>query len=237
MARAVTHGTVRARHNDEAMKRAVAVSPHLDNAVLACGATLAGLAAGGWELTLVTVFAGGAALAARREDDRVAAERLGVGAVVHLPLEHADAARVAAQLGPALDAARPERIFAPLGLTGDRTAIDALAWLGHPAPIVRWRDGPAGRPLPDERGIPVAAQLERKLDACAAYGHQVAAHGGEEHLRTALRAFHAAEGRRLGVDGPAEALLEPPPDRRRRRPGGEADDKAALVRALRGVRR
>lgn len=236
------------------MKHAVVVSPRLGDAVVACGATLAGLSAGGWQLTLVTVFtaadrltpAGDADEVARRRDgDRVAAGVLGVAEVAHLPLapprvaaDDRAAAAAAAALGPVLDAARPDRVFAPLPAAAHderRVTGDALRWLDHPAPVVRFRNvaeavregGPGPVPLPDERGIPVAALLDRKLDACAAYGPAAPA-------RDALRAFAEAEGRRLGADGPAEALVEPAKDRRKRRPGEDEDDKAALVRALRG---
>lgn len=217
------------------MRRALALSPRVGDAVFGCGATLAGLAGGGWHVTLVTAFAPGDP--AVRDEDHVAAHLLGLADVVQLaPPPTADrAAGVAAALGPALDAALPDRLFAPLEPVDaqQRAAIDGLAWLGHPAPVVRWRDlrTATGRPLPDERGIPIAAALlERKLAACAAYAS----------LRPdpeALRAAHAREAARLGVQGAAEALLEPPRDRRRRRPGSEADDRAALVRALRGATR
>ena len=212
------------------MKRAVAVSPRPGDAALSCGATLAGLAAGGWHVTLVTVFA------ASSDADRRAAEVLGLAEVLTLGVgTGSPASVVAAQLGPVLDAALPDRVFAPRGIDEhpDRIAVvAALRVLDHPAPVVRWRDTPhalelpATPPLPDERGIPVGPLLGRKLDACAAYD------AGE--LREALVAFAEAEGRRLGAGGPAESLVEPVRDTRKRRPGQEEDDKAALVRALRG---
>ena len=91
-------------------RRCVAVSPHLDDAVLSAGATLAHLVAGGWHVRLVTVFTasvpdpqgfalacqtdkGLAAevdyLALRRDEDLAAAAALGVADVVHLPLAEA----------------------------------------------------------------------------------------------------------------------------------------------------
>jgi hypothetical protein len=186
-------------------------------------------------LGAVVVTAGAAA------EDRDAAARLGLAGAVRLDVgAGADAARVAAALGPALDAARPDRIFAPLP-TGERTpAIEALAWLAHPAPVVRFRDAavalhaPPPVPLPDERGIPIAPLLDRKLDACTAYRSRVAdLVGAAGALGPALTAFHQAEGRRLGVDGPAEALVEPPPDPRReraRRAEAEREERVALAR-------
>jgi LmbE family N-acetylglucosaminyl deacetylase len=221
------------------MKRAVAVSPRPGDAVLSCGATLAGLAAGGWAVTVVTVFDAG-----EEDRDRRAGALLGVGEVVGLGLARgggATSAQVAAALGPVLDGARPDRVLAPLGSDPDAasaTALDALAWLAHPAPAVRWREvphalrAPAAKPLPDERGIPIAAQLERKLGACAVFAAPLG-FGDAGALRAALTAFHAAEGRRLGVDGPAEALVEPPRDPRReraRRAEAEREERAALAR-------
>jgi len=229
------------------MRRAVAISADLGDAVVGCGATLSGLAAGGWHVTLVTAFAApdphasaedAAALAARREADHAAAAALGLAGVVHLALaavpvaDERATARLAAALDPVLAAAQPERVFAPLGASAGAAhllTLGALRWLDHPAPVVRYREAVHGRPaaLPDEHGIPVARTLERKLAACAAYGAPPAG----EVEQVAL-----AEGRRLGVDGPAEALVEPARDTKKRRPGSEEeDDKAALVRALRGA--
>jgi LmbE family N-acetylglucosaminyl deacetylase len=233
------------------VKRAVVVSPNLADAVLACGATLAGLAAGGWRLTLVTAFAGGAddRAAVLRDEDHAAASALGIAEVVHLPLaggrtDERAPAHAAAALGPVLDGAQPDRVFAPGATAGhvDHVAtVAALRWLDHPAPVVRFRDAPAAAgepgppPLPDERPIPVAALLPRKLDAAGAYATLAAERfGGVPELHAALTAYAEAEGRRLGADGPAEALVEPRRDTRKRRPGQDEDDKAALVRALRG---
>jgi LmbE family N-acetylglucosaminyl deacetylase len=202
-------------------------------------------------------------MALRREEDRAAAAVLGVAEVVHLPLAEAPhrgygspadlfgrvraddvaAARIAAALGPVLDRIGPDRIFAPLGLGGHvdhRVTIDALAWLRHPAPVVRWRDAPyalrepvAGR-RGDETGIPIAGQLARKLDACAAYRSQLGFQfGGEAAMRAQLTAFAEAEGRRLDAGGPAEALVEPGPDPRRERAEraeAERRDRAALAK-------
>ena len=92
------------------MRRAVAVSPHLDDAAFSAGGVLAGLAAAGWDVALVTVFTAtvpeptGFALACqtdkgfgpevdymalRRDEDHAAAAVLGLGEVVHLPLPEA----------------------------------------------------------------------------------------------------------------------------------------------------
>jgi LmbE family N-acetylglucosaminyl deacetylase len=266
------------------VKRAVAVSPHLDDAVFSAGGVLAGLAAGGYDVSLVTVFTGSVAepsgfatrcqtdkgippevdyMALRRDEDLRAVALLGLEEAVHLDLPEAPhrgyhsaeelfhrvrpgddgAARVAAALGPVLDARRPDLVLAPLG-TGEHVdhlvVTEALRWLDHPAPLVRWRDlpyalrEPATKPRTDERGIPVDGHLDRKLAACAAYGSQLGFQfGGEERMREQLTAFAYAEGTRLGVDGPAESLVEPPPDRRRekaKREEAERQDRVALAK-------
>lgn len=89
--------------------RAVAISPHLDDAVFSAGGTLALLADAGWDVTLVTCFTASVPnptgfalstqldkglsadvdyLALRRDEDRAAAADLGV-VPVHLPLPEA----------------------------------------------------------------------------------------------------------------------------------------------------
>ncbi len=268
------------------MKRAVAVSPHLDDAVFSAGGVLAGLAAGGWDVALVTVFTAtvpepsGFALACqtdkgigpevdymalRRDEDHAAAATLGLAAgdVVHLPLAEAPhrgygsaaelfgrvrpddpaAARAAAALGPVLDRVAPDRVLAHAAVGGHvdhLVVVEALAWLAHPAPVVRWRDTPYAlretltRPQADEVGIPIGPHLGRKLDACAAYASQLGFQfGGEAAMREQLTAFAEAEGRRLDAGGPAESLLEPPPDPRRERARAaeaEREDRALMAK-------
>jgi LmbE family N-acetylglucosaminyl deacetylase len=211
------------------MRRAVAVSPRPGEAAIACGATLAGLARGGWEVALVTVFDDG-----DRDADHRAAEALGVAEVVHLGItrspiddEETVAARVAAALGPVLAGLQADRVLAPLDPERDLdriAAVNGLRWADHPAPVVRWRHPLVSTPpLPDERGIPIGPLLEAKVAACAAYGVTA-----EVVHEAAL-----AEGRRLGVDGPCEALVEPPMDKRREREAraqAEREDRAALAR-------
>lgn len=91
-------------------RRAVAVSPHLDDAVFSAGASLAALAAQGWDVRVVTAFTAsvpaptGFALACqtdkglaadvdymglRRAEDAEALRRLGLPAPVHLAFAEA----------------------------------------------------------------------------------------------------------------------------------------------------
>jgi LmbE family N-acetylglucosaminyl deacetylase len=107
------------------------VSPHLDDAVLSLGATIARAVRGGSSVSVVTVFAGdeastepaddwtrrcgfatvGEAYRTRREEDRRAMAQLGAMAE-HLPLDvGADDDEILSLLGPALGAA--EAILVP----------------------------------------------------------------------------------------------------------------------------
>ncbi|WP_232631714.1 PIG-L deacetylase family protein [Methylobacterium sp. Leaf118] len=92
------------------MPIALAISPHLDDAAFSAGGTLARLAAGGWQVVMVTVFTASVAnprgfalacqldkglsaetdyMALRRGEDRNAAAALGIDAPIHLPFREA----------------------------------------------------------------------------------------------------------------------------------------------------
>ncbi len=92
------------------MPLALAVSPHLDDAVFSAGGTLAHLAADGWTVVMATVFTASVAapkgfalacqldkglpadvdyMALRRDEDIAAAAHLGIEAPVHLPFREA----------------------------------------------------------------------------------------------------------------------------------------------------
>lgn len=92
------------------MPVALAVSPHLDDAVFSAGGTLAHLARGGWRVVMATVFTASVAvpqgfalacqldkglpadvdyMALRRDEDVAAAWHLGIEAPVHLPFREA----------------------------------------------------------------------------------------------------------------------------------------------------
>ena len=91
-------------------RRALALSPHLDDAVFSCGGTLAMLARQGWHVTIATLFTQsvknpqGFALACqtdkglgpeidymalRRNEDVAACHALGIAAPIHVPLPEA----------------------------------------------------------------------------------------------------------------------------------------------------
>jgi LmbE family N-acetylglucosaminyl deacetylase len=235
----------------------LALSPHLDDAVFSCGATLAWLADHGVHVALVTAFtrsvpdAGAFAVACqtdkglhpdidymalRRAEDHAAAEVLGITEVIHLDLPEAPhrGYNSATELFRApheddtIDRAlytrldelgQPELVLAPRGLGGHvdhRQLIKAIPERWTPATML-YRDTPYTlRIAPTaqdaaDRPAPIAAQLDRKLDACAAYATQLGFQfGGETAMRHALRRFAQSEGRRLGAGGPAEALAVPP---------------------------
>lgn len=92
------------------MPVALALSPHLDDAVFSCGGTLATLAEAGWKVVMATIFTAtvpdpqGFALACqtdkglgpeidymalRRDEDRRAADALGIAPPLHLPFREA----------------------------------------------------------------------------------------------------------------------------------------------------
>jgi LmbE family N-acetylglucosaminyl deacetylase len=174
-------------------------------------------------------------MALRRAEDGRAADILGVAEVLHLdlpeaphrgylsarelfgPLRSEDDVEVAlrqrlVELGDA------ELVLAPRGL-GDhvdhRQLVNAAAnaW---PCRTRSYRDIPyALRTARPDRGedcpVDVAGLLGQKLDACAAYATQLGFQfGGEAAMRHALSDFAAREGRRLGAQGPVEALSRCP---------------------------
>ncbi|MBV9916396.1 MAG: PIG-L family deacetylase [Solirubrobacterales bacterium] len=129
---------------------------------------------------------------------------------------------VAEALGRLLEQMTPDRVLCPLGVgahVDHLVVIEALDRLG--VTTERWRDVPYVlrdadpahvanelRVSLSERPVGLSeAELERKLDACAAYATQLGFQfGGEQPMRRAIRAFADTEGARLGCDGPAEAL-------------------------------
>ena len=201
------------------LERIVVVSPHLDDAVLGT-ADLLGSHPGS---TVITVFAGapeaypdpptewdaaggfGAGddvLAARREEDRSALEVLGarpvwLDAVDWQYLDDRERAPVeglAALLGPALRAAAPTAVFAPMGIANpdhDRTGDAArsliprfgdVSWFAyedagykHLPGLLAWRVSSLFRSgiWPTPAVVPVRPDPDRKRAAVACYRSQV----------------------------------------------------------------
>lgn len=168
------------------MKTALFVSPHLDDVAFSCGGTLAAMAEQGWHTIMATCFTAtvpaptGFALACqldkglgsgidymalRREEDREAADILGVGSLRWLDLPEAphrgyDSAPalfaglrdgdeiwrdLAARLQLLIEEAAPDQIFAPQGLGGHadhRQTIRAVQAVADTVPVAWYRDTP-----------------------------------------------------------------------------------------------
>lgn len=168
------------------MPKALALSPHLDDAAFSVGGTLATLAAAGWDVTMATIFTAsvpepkGFALACqtdkgldadvdymalRREEDRRAADALGIRLPVHLPFREAPHRGYGSApelfggtlddddiVGPLAEAVSglvlrhdPDLVLAPQAVGGHADHIQlvrAIREAGHVAPILWWRDFP-----------------------------------------------------------------------------------------------
>lgn len=203
------------------MARIVAVAPSLADAVQSAGGTLASHAAGGHEVTVVTVFEE----LARDEQVARIAELLGLHGLVGVGLpvagargyegdEHAgsrddDDALAAAGAAVAVTIGRlePDVLLAPLGLTGhvdaqiiDRAlaalSADALRWVDLPYALARTPGAPLG--AGQVVAVPISGQLAAKRAACELLP-------GADASR--LVSFAESEGARLGAGGPVELLL------------------------------
>jgi len=193
-------------------RRALFVSPHLDDAVFSAGAVIERLEA---HTILLTVFTGSVAdpqgfalacqtdkgiapevdyMALRRAEDERAAEILGVDEVVHLGLleaPHRGYGTAEALFGPLRDAIElhlppADAVCVPQGIGGHVDHLAVIAAVGDRA-THRWRDLPYGLRAPDEGGGEAVAPTPRKLDACAAYASQLGFQfGGEAAMRAAL---------------------------------------------------
>lgn len=178
---------------------ALFVSPHLDDAAFSCGGTMALLAQRGWYTVLATVFtrsvdeptgfalecqldkglpADADYMALRREEDRLFAERVGVGRVVWLDLPEAPHRgyasapalfsgilegdevwrEVASRLAGLLDTPAPDLVFAPqaFGNHADHLqVVRAVLELDEPSPVVWYRDAPYAAREPGARPSPL----------------------------------------------------------------------------------
>jgi len=168
------------------MPSALALSPHLDDAAFSCGGTLALLARAGWRVTMATVFTASVAdpkgfalacqtdkglgadidyMALRRDEDRAAADALGIPPPHHLPFREAPHRGYASPpelfaevrpgdgivpdliraFGELVTATAPDLILAPQAVGGHVDHIQvvrALEILAPETPILWWRDFP-----------------------------------------------------------------------------------------------
>jgi LmbE family N-acetylglucosaminyl deacetylase len=196
-------------------KRALFVSPHLDDVAFSVGGAFAALSQAGWHTILLTVFTSsvpdpqGFALACqtdkgippevdymalRRAEDQKAAEILGAAEVIHL--DHAEAPHRGydskeALFGEpfdeiALDLPEADELFLPQGIGGH---VDHLLVVRATNQLKarRYRELPYGLKDAAEAEGDAFAPSKRKLDACAAYASQLDFQfGGEAKMRAAL---------------------------------------------------
>jgi len=168
------------------MPTALALSPHLDDAAFSCGGLLATLAARGWRVIVATAFtasvpnptgfalacqldkglsAGVDYMALRREEDRIAAQALGIEAPVWLPFAEAPhrgyhSARALFEEAPTGDDVLPglagalsglfgqfdpDLLLAPQAVGGHVDHVQlvrAMDQVGPTASTIWWRDFP-----------------------------------------------------------------------------------------------
>lgn len=168
------------------MPVALALSPHLDDAAFSCGGTLATLAEAGLQVVMATIFTGtvpdpkGFALACqtdkglgpeidymalRREEDRRAAEALGIAPPLHLPFREAphrgygsarelfadprDDDDIVDNLGDAVSRlvadVSPDFVLAPQAVGGHVDHVQlvrAICQARWSVPLLWWRDFP-----------------------------------------------------------------------------------------------
>ncbi|HZF77430.1 MAG TPA: PIG-L family deacetylase [Acetobacteraceae bacterium] len=205
-------------------RRALALSPHLDDAAFSAGATLAGLAARGWEVTVLTAFTRsmpaprGFALACqldkglpaeadymafRRAEDRAACAALGAR-----PNSADDTAArpLAALLAPLLP--RFDLLLAPQAVGGHVDHVQAVRALDavRPAtmPVLWWEDFPYVARPHTHPARPHAARFAA-LPAAALPGDAAAKLAACAAYATQLGfQFGGEDGLRRALDGAAE---------------------------------
>jgi len=197
------------------VKRALFVSPHLDDVAYSVGAAFAALSKAGWHTILLTVFTrsvpdpqgfalaqqtdrgiapGVDYMALRRAEDHRAAEVLGAAEVVHL--DHAEApyrgyeSTEALFAEPfddlALELPEADELFLPQGIGGH---VDHRLVVRATASLEarRYVELPDGLREDAPGDGDKFAPSGRKLDACAAYASQLEVRfGGEAQMRAAL---------------------------------------------------
>lgn len=175
---------------------------------MSVGGTLARHAAAGHDVAVATLT-----VAAQAEST---AAQLGLEAVVAVAAEGVQAAgedTVMSRLAVVLARAEPELVLAPLGLDGgddarlierlfERLGVPRLRWVDLPYALSRTPGAPLGAGT--EVAIPIAGQIDVKLEACALVR--------DDAPLGRLRAHAVTEGHRLGTGAPVEVLLAPPED-------------------------
>ncbi len=228
------------------MPAALALSPHLDDAAFSCGGTLAALAADGWRVTMLTVFTAsvpdpqGFALACqldkglspeidymslRRDEDRVAAARLGIdpplwlshreaphrgygsAAELFAGLKEGDAIHgpVAEGIAAAVAEVKPDLLLAPQGIGGhvDHVqVVHAIRIAGLRAPVLWWRDFPYVVRDAEPRE-PFRAEMEALPEAAAVLSEDARA-----RKRAACLAYRSQIGFQFGGEAGLDRRLD-----------------------------
>jgi LmbE family N-acetylglucosaminyl deacetylase len=228
------------------MPAALAISPHLDDAAFSCGGTLAALGASGWRVVMLTVFTAsvpdprGFALACqldkglspdidymslRRDEDRVAAARLGIDPPLWLPhreaphrgygsaaelfagLREDDAVHgaVAEGIVRAATEVQPDLILAPQGIGGhvDHVqVVHAIRIAALRAPVLWWRDFPYVV-RDDEPREPFRAAMEALPEGAVALSEDARA-----RKRAACLAYHSQIGFQFGGEAGLDRRLD-----------------------------
>ena len=211
-------------------KRALFVSPHLDDVAFSVGAAFAALSKAGWHTILLTVFTRsvpnptGFALecqtdkgiapdvdymALRRAEDEKAAEILGAAEVIHLP--HAEAPHRGYDSAEALFGKPDDGDELTLELPSFDELFVPQGIGGHVDHVLvvratnhlearRYRELPYGLEDQAEAEGDAFAPSSRKLDACAAYASQLPFQFGGE---AKMRAALGGAQERVTRRGPA----------------------------------
>ena len=220
-------------------KRALFVSPHLDDVAFSVGAAFAALSKAGWHTILLTVFTRsvpdpqGFALACqtdkgigpevdymalRRAEDEKAAEILGAAEVVHL--DHAEAPHRGYDSKEALfgepfddlelDLPSFDELFVPQGVGGHVDHLLVVRATNH-LTARRYRELPYGLREEAPTEGDAFAPNNRKLDACAAYVSQLTFQfGGEAQMRAALGGAQERVTRSAPGPSPDRGRAAPP---------------------------
>ncbi|WP_432280304.1 PIG-L deacetylase family protein [Stakelama saccharophila] len=215
------------------MRRVAVVAPHPDDEVLGCGGTMARLASAGSEVHVVIATRGRPPRFSDGYMDRVMAEAdaahamLGATRTHRLDLPAAEldgvpAAEVNAAVGACLDAIAPDTLFLPfvgdIHLDHQICFTAAMVWArprsaGAPERIFAYETlsetnwaAPGTTPafLPDSF-IDISAQIERKVEAFAAFRSQAKAFP-DERSPQAIRALATMRGTTVFCEA-AEAFM------------------------------
>lgn len=206
-------------------RRVLVLAPHPDDETIACGGTIALLAASGASVTVLVASDGEASRGGRtapeetarrrRGETRAAAGTLGVSDVRFLGLPdgglHGARPRLAAAVDVALTDTSPELLLLPSFLDDhpDHLALNRALHDAAPSGDLPVWGGEVWTPVPATRLVDITGVLERKRAALAA--HVTAARTFDLEAMLGLNRYRSVHG--LLGRGHAEAFLAAPADR------------------------